>query len=66
MRATSPSAAEGTGIGFQPVLPLGTSITGSGVDFTPALTRAYPRGTQVVDQGTGLDLAAPLRFQRLY
>ncbi len=36
--------------------------TGSGVDFTPALTRAYPREAQVVDQGTGLDLAAPLRF----
>ncbi|HEU4982897.1 MAG TPA: arabinofuranosidase catalytic domain-containing protein [Acidobacteriaceae bacterium] len=35
---------------------------GSGVDFTPALTRAYPRDAEVVDQGTGLDLAAPLRF----
>jgi hypothetical protein len=36
--------------------------TGSGVTFTPALAQAYPKGERVVDQGTGLDLAAPLRF----
>jgi len=35
---------------------------GSGVEFTPALTHAYPNGEAVVDPGTGLDLAAPLRF----
>ncbi len=35
---------------------------GGGVTFTPALAQSYPRGTRVVDQGTGLDLAAPLRF----
>jgi hypothetical protein len=36
--------------------------TGSGIDFTPALARAHPSGEAVVDPGTGLDLAAPLRF----
>lgn len=36
--------------------------TGTGVKFTPALTQAYPRGGVVVDQGTALDLAVPLRF----
>jgi non-reducing end alpha-L-arabinofuranosidase len=32
------------------------------VDFTPALAHAHPSGEQVVHPGTGLDLAAPLRF----
>ncbi len=36
--------------------------TGAGVDFTPALARAHPSREDVVAQGTGLDLAAPLRF----
>jgi hypothetical protein len=36
--------------------------SGAGVDFTPALARAHPNGETVVDTGTGLDLAAPLRF----
>jgi hypothetical protein len=36
--------------------------TGADIDFTPALARAHPNGESVVDQGTGLDLAAPLRF----
>jgi hypothetical protein len=36
--------------------------TGTGVDFTPALAQAHPIGDAVVVQGTGLDLAAPLRF----
>jgi hypothetical protein len=36
--------------------------TGAGIDFTPALARAHPGGEPVVDPGTGLDLAAPLRF----
>lgn len=36
--------------------------TGSGVDFTPALHHTYPAWDFVVDQGTGLELAAPLRF----
>ncbi|MDP9050037.1 MAG: NEW3 domain-containing protein [Acidobacteriota bacterium] len=35
---------------------------GSGVDFTPALTKSYPSGEAVVAPGTGLNLAAPLRF----
>ncbi len=35
---------------------------GTGVAFTPALTQDYPMGERVVAQGTGLDLAAPLRF----
>jgi len=38
------------------------NFNGSGVDFTPALARAHPRGEAVVDQGTGLGLAAPLKF----
>jgi hypothetical protein len=36
--------------------------TGSRVMFAPALARVYPKGEVVVDQGTGLELAAPLRF----
>jgi len=36
--------------------------TGTGVDFMPALTQAHSNGEDVVDPGTGLDLAAPLRF----
>jgi hypothetical protein len=35
---------------------------GPGVDFTPALARAHASREFVVAQGTGLDLAAPLRF----
>ncbi len=35
---------------------------GAGIDFTPALAHAHPNGEAVVDPGTGLDLAAPLRF----
>ena len=35
---------------------------GTAVHFTPALTHAHPNGEGVVDQGTGLDLAAPLKF----
>jgi hypothetical protein len=36
--------------------------TGSGIDFTPALAHAHANGEALVDPGTGLDLAAPLRF----
>ena len=39
-----------------------SSPTGSGVDFTPALARAHLLREGVVGQGTGLDLAAPLKF----
>jgi hypothetical protein len=35
---------------------------GAGLDFAPALTRAHVRDEGVVAQGTGLDLAAPLKF----
>jgi hypothetical protein len=35
---------------------------GAGIDFTPALAHAHPNGDAVVDPGTGLDLAAPLKF----
>jgi hypothetical protein len=35
---------------------------GTGVEFTPALTRAYRSGEAVLIPGTGLDLAAPLHF----
>jgi hypothetical protein len=32
------------------------------IDFTPALTHAHANGDAVMDPGTGLDLAAPLKF----
>jgi hypothetical protein len=32
------------------------------VSFAPALRRPYPKGSQAVDPGTGLALAAPLRY----
>jgi hypothetical protein len=35
---------------------------GAGMDFTPALTKAHPNREEVMDHGTGLDLAAPLKF----
>ncbi len=37
--------------------------TGSGVDFTPALTKAHSAREDVVAHGTGVDLAAPLKFK---
>ncbi len=36
--------------------------TGTGIDFTPAFAEAHSDGEDVVNPGTGLDLAAPLRF----
>jgi hypothetical protein len=39
------------------------SPAGAGVDFTPALAKAHLSREPVVDHGTGLDLAAPLRFK---
>jgi len=35
---------------------------GTSVSFTPALAKAHPNREAVMDQGTGLDLAAPLKF----
>ena len=35
---------------------------GSGIDFTPALAQAHINAEWVVAPGTGLDLAAPLKF----
>jgi non-reducing end alpha-L-arabinofuranosidase len=35
---------------------------GASADITPALTKAHVNGENVVDPGTGLDLAAPLKF----
>jgi non-reducing end alpha-L-arabinofuranosidase len=40
----------------------GPNPSGISVDFTPALTHSHPTGEQVLHPGTGLDLAAPLRF----
>ncbi|HVY93087.1 MAG TPA: lamin tail domain-containing protein, partial [Bryobacteraceae bacterium] len=37
-------------------------LRGTDVDITPALAQAYPAGEEVTQQGTGLDLAAPLKF----
>jgi len=44
-----------------------TAVTGAGpegasIDFTPSLVQAHIRDEWVVSPGTGLDLAAPLRF----
>jgi non-reducing end alpha-L-arabinofuranosidase len=45
------------------VTGVGTSgTTAIGVDFMPALTEGYAIGEEVTDLGSGLDLAAPLRF----
>jgi len=38
------------------------SFTGTSVDFKPALTKAHRNGDEVVAPGTGLGLAAPLKF----
>ncbi len=35
---------------------------GTGLDFTPALAQAHSNGEALLNLGTGLDLAAPLRF----
>jgi hypothetical protein len=35
---------------------------GTGIDITPALAKVHPNGDSVVAPGTGLDLAAPLKF----
>jgi hypothetical protein len=35
---------------------------GMNVTFTPGLAKAHPNRETVMDQGTGLDLAAPLKF----
>jgi hypothetical protein len=40
-----------------------SSPTGADVDFTPALAKAHLNREFVVAQGTGLDLAAPLKFK---
>ena len=40
-----------------------SSPAGASVDFTPALAQAHLNREQVVAHGTGLDLAAPLRFK---
>ncbi len=40
----------------------GSRQNGAGIDFTPALARAHIGDEWVVSSGTGLDLAAPLKF----
>ena len=40
----------------------GARPNGATIDFTPALTKTHSRDEWVVSPGTGLDLAAPLRF----
>ncbi|HEX8711059.1 MAG TPA: arabinofuranosidase catalytic domain-containing protein, partial [Terracidiphilus sp.] len=37
-------------------------LNGSGIDFTPALDQAHINDEDVAQPGTGLDLAAPLKF----
>jgi hypothetical protein len=54
-RETVTIAAVGAAVG-------GASQTGATVDFTPALAKAHLNREFVVAQGTGLDLAAPLKF----
>ncbi len=36
--------------------------SGGGIDFTPAIAQAHSRDETVIVRGTGLDLAAPLKF----
>ncbi len=40
----------------------GTGSAGTVVDFTPGLAEVHVSGEEVVNPGTGLDLAAPLKF----
>jgi non-reducing end alpha-L-arabinofuranosidase len=40
-----------------------SDASGLSVNFTPALAKLHPNRETVVDQGTGLDLAAPLKFK---
>ncbi len=40
----------------------GAGSNGSGIEFAPALAKAHIRDEWVVSPGTGLELAAPLRF----
>lgn len=48
---------------FVTVTAVGTpGPEGTSIDFTPALTKAHVSSEWVVSPGTGLDLAAPLRF----
>jgi len=45
------------------ITAVGTSgPTGTGIDFMPALTNAHVNAELVVNPGTGLDLAGPLKF----
>jgi non-reducing end alpha-L-arabinofuranosidase len=45
------------------IITIGTQgPNGTGVDFTPAFAEAHSSGEDMVSPGTGLDLAAPLRF----
>ena len=39
-----------------------TSLGETAIGFTPALTQAHVRGQHVIAPGSGLDLAAPLKF----
>ena len=39
-----------------------TVVNGAGLDFTPALAKAHIAGETVVNPGTGVDIAAPLKF----
>jgi hypothetical protein len=41
------------------------AMEGSSVDFTPALAQAHASGEEVAALGTGLELAAPLKFSHL-
>jgi non-reducing end alpha-L-arabinofuranosidase len=53
----------GTPANRETVTIAAVDATGStGIDFTPALTQAHIRDEGVVAPGTGLDLAAPLKF----
>ncbi len=45
------------------IAAIGTAgARGVGIDFTPALARAHADAEEMVEPGTGLDLAAPLKF----
>ncbi|HVB40626.1 MAG TPA: arabinofuranosidase catalytic domain-containing protein, partial [Terriglobales bacterium] len=54
--AVTPAVRSGGRGGFRP------GQAGGSIEFRPALQRTYASGAEVLTEGTGLDLAAPLRF----
>jgi hypothetical protein len=70
--ATSVRVRNGNGIAAGQKIMIGTpasretvtvsAVNGTSLDFTPALANAHIGGETVVEPGTGIDIAAPLKF----